>query len=905
MPRKASMRVAQERAAKKRLQRYDEDERGIYILESAHPYKLTSSHRDIGEQSTGLALYFDTIMHLALLMAFLFAVVGAFPLYHNLTTVELDTQYEVMRVDPFTGVTHTQSCDKAGDAGSSPSLILASSLGSDCSDPLVASFYNCPTQCFVEADTPDSEDFCAAHLPCGLSSSAMTEEAAAACCEESLRDALVAEVDAPRWALSLTAMGVILVWTLNYHKQQLVTAQEINARSVTVGDYTVAVSGLDAASGDASRDELAAHMAHYGEVASVVFTKNIGTLLFVERKLAELRMRLAEAKAWAADGGGGGGGFFGGMFRRAAGVGRGDAASVAALEARASAARAAATRLSRRPIANVGEAFVTFNYEQHANQCFDDYDRAGATRLTQLAAYLFPGRFGATPRFRGRALRCEPPPEPNDVTWENYDVRGHERTRRDVVSFTAMLMSIVLGAGLQYQFELLREDTRVEQYDEALVAAAGNAESSLSWADVAYARALTVLSSFVIVAVNVFLTAVAKAATRYQRCYTMSDFEASLMLKLTVVHVLNSIVVPAASSRCERGADDGGECLWFAPGGLAESAFFLQIFNAFVPDVVALLDLGGRLRRSVLSRYARTQQTLDATLDPEPFILAEKYSQVCKTVALALVYGPILPASYAIALLGLCATYWTDKYLALRRFAKPARQRNQATYRVVLFMNAMALLQLAAGYVFYDYHQPLVYAAAAAAWFLFQALPVNALWGVARDEAQEDGGTGGVSYWENMGKTKGTRTEADARAARRAVSNGENGSRDDEKKNGEDVDEEYVAKRARARKLECALLDVPESERDIGRLETYHPPIPESADAEIVAMLLEAYRLPEKVTLGNPALLENQTEQTGGPNRVCPPMTRDAQNLAAMQALDRNQGVAAAPPPPTTLTRRG
>ena len=403
---------------------------------------------------------------------------------------------------------------------------------------------------------------------------------------------------------------------------------------------------------------------------------------------------------------------------------------------------------------------MTFNYEQHANQCFDDHDRAGATRLTKLATYLFPGRFGLTPRFRGRALRCEPPPEPNDVTWENYDVRGYERTRRDVVSFTAMLMSLVIGAGLQYQFELLREDVRVEQYDEALVAAAGNAESSLSWADVAYARALTVLSSFVIVAVNVFLTAVAKAATRYQRCYTMSDFEASLMLKLTVVHVLNSIVVPAASSRCERGADDGGECLWFAPGGLAESAFFLQIFNAFVPDVVALLDLGGRLRRSVLSRYARTQQTLDAILDPEPFILAEKYSQVCKTVALALVYGPILPASSYPT--GLCAAARTDKYLALRRFAKPARQRNQATYRVVLFMNAMALLQLAAGYVFYDYHQPLVYAAAAAAWFLFQALPVNALWGVARDEAQEDGGTGGVSYWENMGKTKGTTAQADA-----------------------------------------------------------------------------------------------------------------------------------------------
>jgi hypothetical protein len=483
--------------------------------------------------------------------------------------------------------------------------------------------------------------------------------------------------------------------------------------------------------------------------------------------------------------------------------------------------------------------------------------------------------------------------------WENYDVRGNERLRRDVVAFFAMLTCICVGAALQYQFELLREDVRVEQYDEELVAAAGNFESSLSFADEAYARALTILSSFVIVAVNVFLTAVAKAATRYQRFYTMSDFEAALMLKLTVVHVLNSIVVPAASSRCDRGGDDVGTCLWFAPGGLAESAFFLQIFNAFLPDVVALLDIGGRIKRFWLSKYAKTQEMLDDMLDPPEFILAEKYSQVCKTVALALVYGPILPVSYLIALLGFGATYWTDKYLALRRFGKPARQRNQATYRVVLFMNNLALLQLAAGYVFYDYHQPLVYAAAAGAWFLFQITPVNKLWGVTRDEALEDGGTGGVSYWENMGKTNTGKTRlADARAARQvSVSSGV--------VSNDDVDEADAARRARSRKIECALLDVPENEHDVGRLETYHPPIPESAAAETASFLIEAYRLPAKVTPGNPSLLENQKEQTGGPNRVCPPMTRDAQNLAAMQALDRNHGVAHAAAPATTLTRRG
>ena len=148
---------------------------------------------------------------------------------------------------------------------------------------------------------------------------------------------------------------------------------------------------------------------------------------------------------------------------------------------------------------------------------------------------------------------------------------------------------------------------------------------------------------------------------------------------------------------------------------------------------------------------------------------------------------------------------------------------------------------------------------------------------------------------------------ADARAARRAVSRGSSGTRNDGSRTeqGEDLDEEDAAKRARARRIECALLDVPESEHDVGRLETYHPPVPESAGEDFAATIVEAYRLPAKVTPGNPALLENQKQQTGGPNRVGPPMTRDAQNLAAMQALDRNHGVALAAAPPTTLTRRG
>ena len=88
----------------------------------------------------------------------------------------------------------------------------------------------------------------------------------------------------------------MLLWILNFHKQQLITAQEINARSVTVGDYTVAVYGLGVH--NSSREDLAAHMSHYGEVASVVYVKNIGTLLMTEHKLADAKAKLREIRAF-------------------------------------------------------------------------------------------------------------------------------------------------------------------------------------------------------------------------------------------------------------------------------------------------------------------------------------------------------------------------------------------------------------------------------------------------------------------------------------------------------------------------------------------------------------------------------------------------------------------------------
>ena len=69
------------------------------------------------------------------------------------------------------------------------------------------------------------------------------------------------------YAMQIIVMLILLLWEANFHKQQLVTAQQVNARSVTAGDYAAIISGLG--TNGFTREDLAGFLSHYGEIASV------------------------------------------------------------------------------------------------------------------------------------------------------------------------------------------------------------------------------------------------------------------------------------------------------------------------------------------------------------------------------------------------------------------------------------------------------------------------------------------------------------------------------------------------------------------------------------------------------------------------------------------------------------
>ena len=85
-----------------------------------------------------------------------------------------------------------------------------------------------------------------------------------------------------------------------------------------------------------------------------------------------------------------------------------------------------------------------------------------------------------------------------------------------------------------------------------------------------------------------------------------------------------------------------------------------------------------------------------------------------------------------------------------------------------------------------------------------------------------------------------------------------------------------MARQSRLNHMKSRLLNVPESDLSVSRLDTYHPPIPVSSTDDTLNMIIDGYRLFDLVVKGDPKPLPGQKIQTAGPNRVCPPNERSA-----------------------------
>jgi hypothetical protein len=214
-------------------------------------------------------------------------------------------------------------------------------------------------------------------------------------------------------------------------------------------------------------------------------------------------------------------------------------------------------------------------------------------------------------------------------------------------------------------------------------------------------RIYSIITGLVVTGINSLMTMLLLNIAPYERHVQFSAALGSTTAKLTSFYLLNSIGIPILAVYLTNGSDQSWcarprpalcynagmlQC-WnagrtthaacrYVPGGIAQEAFYIQVFNIVMPNVSALANMPYPLYALLLSHRARTQPTADALLHPPPFLLPLRVADTVRTVALSVLYAPVLPVSLFLGLLASvfsCATLRCFCPSPLRLLAPPAR----------------------------------------------------------------------------------------------------------------------------------------------------------------------------------------------------------------------------------------
>ncbi|KDD74162.1 hypothetical protein H632_c1519p0, partial [Helicosporidium sp. ATCC 50920] len=371
-----------------------------------------------------------------------------------------------------------------------------------------------------------------------------------------------------------------------------------------------------------------------------------------------------------------------------------------------------------------GDALVFFERVEDAQECV----REG--RLAFFGRSVSGKSLG---KIAGGNVVVQRAPEPSDVLWTRLGLTRWELAARRATSLVATIAIMAGGAAAQYGLCLLAERERQKRI--AAYHFDGPLAQGMDWASAASLASsllttlklsvVAIITGLVIVLINQAITWAARRLCTYERWPTRTQLERWLVFRLSLCWTVNACAIPLVAARVA-----GSQGAWFARGGVVESACYTQIANAVLVPVGTLLGSPGELLAPWTARLAATQAAADSMLEAPQFALAETVAGGVLTLALAFWWGPVLPLSMFLALVGLLFAHLADKIVALRRSARPPDVAAAAFGPARAVLRLLPLVQLVLVRWVYFASQPgveAVFWTGLALWVAALCLPLRAL----------------------------------------------------------------------------------------------------------------------------------------------------------------------------------
>jgi len=152
-----------------------------------------------------------------------------------------------------------------------------------------------------------------------------------------------------------------------------------------------------------------------------------------------------------------------------------------------------------------------------------------------------------------------------------------------------------------------------------------------------------------------------KILNSFERHPTNTDSQSSLLFKLVAARWTISAIVVYIITPWTTTID----------ADKIKGIMSILLADCITTPTLRLLNIGHLVNVYVLSPFAKTQQQLETLLKGAPWLLAERYSDMTKTLYICLFYSAILPTGYLVTACALVYNFWVDKYCLLRTWQVP------------------------------------------------------------------------------------------------------------------------------------------------------------------------------------------------------------------------------------------
>jgi hypothetical protein len=280
------------------------------------------------------------------------------------------------------------------------------------------------------------------------------------------------------------------------------------------------------------------------------------------------------------------------------------------------------------------KVYVIFNTEASQRSCLESMCVGAIPAALDWTSEIDPKFL-----YKGNLLAIKEAPEPSSVLYENLDRGFKDHVIEQAISWT------LLACGLIVTYFTIDSLFKAGQPVMAALAIS-------FW-------------NGVLPEVNRYLV------MEFETHHTTEEIEDSFLSKTVAARWFTSSIILYVV-----GLDHSSQML--SPYYIGSIQAVL-LADALTSPIIRLMDVAGNAKRWILAPIAGTDDRAKAFNQGTDWLLAERYTDLAKTVLMSLFFSAIFPVGYWYSALACFICFWVDKYCVLRLF----RQKPPAGDRLV------------------------------------------------------------------------------------------------------------------------------------------------------------------------------------------------------------------------------